>query len=457
MGKLSTLSIFALLLLQYLSAEVVLRGVAYGTQVPYIYVDKNGTTPDTQYFGFVVDVLNELLYRIGNTTYEIYDAPGATLGAQLPNGNWTGAVGELVAGRADFILGALPITSNLSVAIDFTRNFIDQGLIIMTLKPTFLGNYALFSFLNPYTWDVWLALILTTPVIGLIFYFTDAISPYGFNKSGGDKKNELDLRMALLNSMKIIGNKNFDNGKAWSTRFVILGWGLFALIIIAAYIANLAASLNARVQQNELATLEDILTYKFKYAVVANSLEARFMATNEFVKDIQNLRVEYPTFAAAVQAVRSKQVDCMIAFSHDLEFQVNQRPCDMQLVGQQFWTNGLGIALPKKSPYLAAFDKTILALREEGFIDAVFYTWWYEKGFCSNAADTSQLRVSRPMSMQNLGGVWVMLCVFLGIGLISLILENLYYFLYYHKKQKVPQLKYLHRFFGGKKEVPAVA
>jgi hypothetical protein len=283
----------------------------------------------------------------------------------------------------------------------------------------------------------------------MMFWFLDRFSPYGYHKLGGEKgRNNFDLQNSLVISMRTISNLNQEWGRAWSTRLLVLGYCLFAIIIVASYIANVTAALTHYDHLTRISSLNDIRTNGLKYSIVKNSAPYEYMSKDPSVADIRGQMVAFDNIDDAVQAVRNRDVSAMIWTSAKVGYIVNRPPCDMQKVGDLFDEGSYALAIPFGFPYKKLMTFHILAMREDGYLQNLYKEWFIDKGGCGTVTQS----ISH-YSLRNLGGVWIMLCVFLGLALFMLVFENLYYYIIYLKgKRRIPQLKYLHRFLGGNKE-----
>lgn len=120
-------------------------------------------------------------------------------------------------------------------------------------------------------------------------------------------------------------------------------------------------------------------------------------------------------------------------------------------VGKAFNQGSYGIPIPKGSPYKDLMSQVILTMREDGFMDKIYQTWWIDKGTCTAAPKTTNR-----FNLRNLGGVWVLLAIFVGIAFLILIFEYIYFITYTkckHHSWVYKIMKYGHRFLGGKREV----
>ena len=65
---------------------------------PFIYKDlvsNNGTSPEYRYRGFCIDLFDRIA-SVLDFTYEIYETPDSFFGSLNNDGNWNGAINELM-------------------------------------------------------------------------------------------------------------------------------------------------------------------------------------------------------------------------------------------------------------------------------------------------------------------------------------------------------------------------
>jgi hypothetical protein len=66
-------------------------------------------------------------------------------------------------------------------------------------------------------------------------------------------------------------------------------------------------------------------------------------------------------------------------------------PCDTIKVGSDLDSKGYGIATPFKSDLRDPVNLAVLQLREEGFLDELKNTWWYDKGECGTSSSSTKV------------------------------------------------------------------
>ena len=94
------------------------------------------------------------------------------------------------------------------------------------------------------------------------------------------------------------------------------------------------------------------------------------------------------------------------------------------------------------------FNKAILALRENGFLDTAYKTWWFDKGACLSAGEDAGSSTTK-ITIDSFGGILIMLLIFIVISTFFLIFENIYFLFYSAIGHRLKPFTMIHRFFGG--------
>lgn len=84
---------------------------------------------------------------------------------------------ELLDHKADMAIADLTITSQRQAAVDFTLPFMNLGISILFRKPE-EAPPDLFSFLKPFSVEVWLYMATAFLGVSLLLYIISRLSPY---------------------------------------------------------------------------------------------------------------------------------------------------------------------------------------------------------------------------------------------------------------------------------------
>ena len=202
---------------------------------------------NARFEGYCIDLVDEIAEVLG-FRYELYPAPNNAYG-KVVNGEWDGMIRELLDRRADMAIADLTITHQRQSAVDFTLPFMNLGISIMFKKPEQVPP-DLFSFLKPFSVDVWLYVLTAIIGVTMLLYVISRLSPYEWVSGHPceDDPDELENQFSLGNCLWFALGSIMQQGsdlapRALSTRTLASIWWFFTLIMISSYTANLAAFL----------------------------------------------------------------------------------------------------------------------------------------------------------------------------------------------------------------------
>ncbi|KAK9293469.1 hypothetical protein QLX08_011592 [Tetragonisca angustula] len=435
---------------------------------------------NNEYYGFCIDLLNEIKDTV-KFQYEIREVDDKEYGNLSPNGTWNGMMKELLEKRADIALGSLWVTAERERIVDFTVPYYDLvGLSIMMLKTK--TTTSLFKFLTVLENEVWFCILAAYLFTSVLLWIFDRWSPYSYQNNrekykNDDEKREFNLRECFWFCMTSLTPQGGGEApKNLSGRLVAATWWLFGFIIIASYTANLAAFLTVSRLEIPIETLEDLSKqYKIQYAPVLNSsayvyfkrmaaIEWKFyyiwknMSLNDNLSDIERAQLavwDYPvsdkytkmlqameeagfpdSIEEAVQRVRRLKTNNEFAYIGDSTIikYLTMTNCDLVQVGEDFSRKPYAIAVQQGSPLKDAFNNAILTLLNKRKLEKLKDKWWKknpERKDCD--AENSQ---SDGISIQNIGGVFVV--IFLGIIFACFTLAFEYW--YYRYRTKITKI-----------------
>lgn len=123
---------------------------------------KNSATNTIQ--GMEANILNSIAGKF-NFSSQLYTSPGGLTGAILPNGTWTGIMGEILNGKADMGL-SIATSYDRNKEASFTTSVFDAFLVLVSVKPSPIFYWI--AIFYPFTVTTWCALIFS---IGFTIYF----------------------------------------------------------------------------------------------------------------------------------------------------------------------------------------------------------------------------------------------------------------------------------------------
>ncbi|XP_050339209.1 glutamate receptor ionotropic, kainate 2-like isoform X2 [Bactrocera neohumeralis] len=398
-------------------------------ETPYVmmHYGKN-YTGNERFYGFCVDIL-ELIARDVGFDYIIDLVPDRKYGAQDPfTGEWNGMVSQLMKYKADLAVGSMTITYARESVIDFTKPFMNLGISILFKVPSSPAS-RLFSFMNPLAYDVWLYVLAAYFLVSFTIYVVAKLSPIEWrDRYPCDMKNPIITnQFTLANSFwftigTLMQQGSDINPKSLSTRIVSAIWWFFTLIIIASYTANLAAFLTVERMITPIENAEDLASQtEISYGTLESGSTMTFFRDSiietykKMWRNMENKKSVAFTSTYEEGIKRVNQGNFAFLMESTMLDYIVQRDCNLTQIGGLLDTKGYGIATPKGSPWRDKISLSILEFQEKGNIQMLYDRWWKKAGDTCLRKSNSKQTKANALGLDNIGGVFVVL--FVGIGL----------------------------------------
>ncbi|KAF5270318.1 hypothetical protein FQR65_LT05506 [Abscondita terminalis] len=454
--------------MQNYTADIVYRVVTV-EQPPFIYKNENKSRG---YSGYCIDLMDEIA-NILQFDYEIRTVDDGKFGSMDAYGRWNGVVKELMDKKADIGLGSMSVMAERENVIDFTVPYYDLvGITILMKLPK--PSTSLFKFLTVLEHEVWICILSAYFLTSLLLWIFDRWSPYSYQNNrdkykDDEEKREFHLKECLWFCMTSLTPQGGGEApKNLSGRLVAATWWLFGFIIIASYTANLAAFLTVSRLDVPIESLDDLSKqYKIQYAPLNGSaaetyfermsnIEGRFyeiwkdMSLNDSLSDLERSKLavwDYPvsdkytkmwqamkeaglpqTLKEAVERVRTSKTQnegfAYIGDATDIRY-LELVNCDLQVVGEEFSRKPYALAVQQGSPLKDQLNSAILHLLNKRQLERLKETWWNDNPYrvrCEKMEDQSD-----GISIQNIGGVFIVIFVGICLACGTLAFEYWYY------------------------------
>ncbi|KAK5650421.1 hypothetical protein RI129_001450 [Pyrocoelia pectoralis] len=390
-------------------------------------------TGNDRYEGFGIDVIHELSKKL-EFRYQIIlqeDGMYGTLNARTKT--WNGMLGEIRAGRADFAITDLTITSERESAVDFTMPFMNLGISILYRKPE-PAPPSLFTFAYPFSGEVWILMAASYVLVSISFFVMGRLcpsewtNPYPCIEEPTFLVNQFSFRNALWFTVGSLMQQGTELAPlAISTRMASGVWYFFILIMVSSYTANLAAFLTVEELVTPFENVEELVAQKgIKYGAKAIGATRNFFKDSNYsvYPQIEKYLYNHPEDMMTTNddGVRKAELENYAFFmeSTSIEYSI-ERHCNLTQVGGALDEKGYGIAMQKDSEYRHLLSTAILELQESGKLAQLKTKWWKEKrggGRCEKRQP-----VATPLDLKNLGGVFFVLGVGAFLGIVCTFIE----------------------------------
>ncbi|CAG9133251.1 unnamed protein product [Plutella xylostella] len=448
---------------------------------PYFYKKENQSLEDSdeeEYEGFSVDLVEAIFDVLKNKmnlnySYSFSKASYKDYGKINPETKkWEGLIGDLLDKKADLAVCDLTITEERKSVVDFSVPFMTLGISILYTKDHKVDP-GTFSFLYPYSFDVWMLTATAYCAVSICLFVCSRISPADWenpqpcDKDPEELENIWNFKNCAWLTMGSIMTQGCDIlPKAIGSRWVCGMWWFFAMIVCQTYIAQLAASMTAVSEQEPinkhnveyLAQNNKILygalnggsTLSFFKTYIAQ-LAASMTAASEqepinSVEDLaQNNKILYGAlnggstlsfFKNSKDKMYQRMYENMMsnpavlvrdneegerrvlsgknkyAFfmeSCTIEYKL-KRNCELKKVGGELDSKDYGIAMPANSPFRSQINGAILRLKELTRLDEIKNHWWNDVNGAKNCSvDKDTEDVEGDLELKNLSGAFIVL------------------------------------------------
>ncbi|KAF3336822.1 glutamate receptor 2.8-like protein [Carex littledalei] len=202
----------------------------------------NGTNSLLYVGGFVIDVFEaavaELPYSLEYEYVPFVDAQGHRLG------DYNELVRQVSLEQYDAAVGDITITANRSSMVDFTQSYLDSSVSMLVPLVGKSRSYA-WSFLLPWTWDLWLLAALLCILTGFSLWFLERKT----NESLKGKALEWrQIYNILYFSFYLPVSSSGDNDPDLTrdiSKMVLAVWTFVLFTLSASYTANLTTIFTA--------------------------------------------------------------------------------------------------------------------------------------------------------------------------------------------------------------------
>ncbi|KAJ7351081.1 hypothetical protein OS493_036895 [Desmophyllum pertusum] len=384
-------------------------------------------------FGFSIDLLRILERELGFIP-EIYFADDGQYGTFDENtGKWSGIVNELVSGRGDLALD-ITLSEKRAKHIAFSFPYLPLALNVLVEKegPSKTG-VQWYSWLKPFDVSLWLTILGTCNVILLVIWWLDRKSPTGYYRI---LKETNEDGFTLLDAMSYVWGVAFSKDigaekapRSVSARCVSTVYAFMALIIVNTYCANLMAFL---VQDDFVLPINGITDPKlrdatlyppdgFQLGILHGTFSEMYFRNHIDFEYRQiyttNLKLNLMNnFTDGIIRLQNGEINGLVGDYLSLRRAANMIPnCKFCLAGPNFYTHGIGFAMPKTSPWLDEITRVVLEMKENGSISRLEKMYFNEQNCHSS--------IAKNLSILDFSGLFVTVAGTIGFCFLALLAE----------------------------------
>ncbi|XP_039256569.2 glutamate receptor 3-like [Styela clava] len=432
--------------------------------------------------GYCIDMLQKLSENAG-IRYTLRLVSDSNYGGlDQETGRWSGMIGDVKNGRVHIAVAPITVTQQRSEVVDFSTAFMHVGLKFIVDRRAADGlvpktEKGAFAFLLPFHGSLYLAIGICMVCLACFLCLVAHVSPYGarghfflgpridefLRKSsttiqtgysnpgyhiGKDSvklkrlkssREDADRAMGFNNALYFVWASLFWQTpervpRAPSARFVTVIWYLSAVVFVAAYTANMVAfvSSKTRVVNNLKSVSELVSQTEIPFGTVSDSSVKYILKSSEMKlgKSVYNYimtdpdKFLVPTSTVGLERVK-KGIFALLWDSLVLDFEAAKSDCRLKTVDVGFGGVDYALALPKRSMLTSILSRHILRLEESGYLSTLWKRYFgeLEKCYLLDNAQTDENTTVKPLTYQNLAGVFYLVLFAMIMGLIVLAFE----------------------------------
>jgi polar amino acid transport system substrate-binding protein len=279
-------------------------------------------------------------------------------------------VDDLAAKKADVGIGALSITSQRQMVIDFSHPFYDSGFDILTSTK---GHNSAFHLLR----------LLLNPdllkTLGLLFIAVLVVSHllWLFERHRDDEEFPGAYKHGIFESLwwttTVMVTLACDNKSPRGVpgRLVGLVWMISGVLLVSFMTASFSSSLTVSSLEGGINTPKDLAGHKV--GTVAGSTAERYLNEHKITSKA------FPNAAEACEAVSKGDMEAVVYDAPILRYQMTKiTDKDLRVTGTLFEKQGYGIGLQPESPYRKQINASLLKLIENDTLSDLDKKWFGE-------------------------------------------------------------------------------
>lgn len=306
--------------------------------------------------GFAIDLWAAIAKEAG-FQYDMHTVPSAQA-----------MVDELAASKADAGVGALSITSQRQMVIDFSHPFYDSGLDILTTNKGQNSPFHLLRLLfNPELLKTLGLLLIAVLIVSHVLWLCERHRD-DEEFPGGYKHGMFESLWWTLTVMVTLACDN-KSPRGLAGRLVGLVWMISGVLLVSFMTASFSSSLTVSSLEGGINGPKDLGGHTV--GTVGGSTAERYLTEHKIASKA------YPSAADACEALSKGTVEAVVYDAPILRYQLTKMDNkDLRLTGNLFEKQGYGIGLQPNSPYRKEINSALLKLIEDDTLAELDKKWF---------------------------------------------------------------------------------
>ncbi|CAF2789310.1 unnamed protein product [Rotaria sp. Silwood2] len=315
------------------------------------------------------------------------------------------------------------ITTNRLLSVDFSVPIHENTIRVVIRDNSYSSAFSLFSFLSPFTWDVWLVLAAIIIYSGVLLYYFERKS------NTNEMTKAKNFRVMIIELCRMLSSlMSFDHDirlTRMSSRIITIGLNALGTVIVAIYTANLSSFLTLRRTQPWISGIDDIKNGRLPYSrigIPTNSATADY-----YVQNISSIYYPLSTSDEIFARLLDNSIDAALWGSSVLEYAIANHFCrQLIVVGVGTLKSPIGIVMRKDWEYKTTLNQNIQSMRDSGFLEQLEEKWFGQQKCLDSSKslygkdETGGKNKNDTFSLDVIGGLFI---IFIIVSFIALLLH----------------------------------
>ncbi|KAI4353729.1 hypothetical protein L6164_002660 [Bauhinia variegata] len=274
--------------------------------------------------------------------------------------------------KYDAVVGDVIIVANQSTYVDFTLPYAESG-VKMLIQVRHGRHIDMWIFLQPFSWDLWLSIILFCVFIGfaLLFMERNANKEAGIEDSPSRKQPPgpsillLPIAQAVLPETESVAKK--------CSRLVLLVWLGLAFVLMQSYTANLSSILTLDQLKPSYPTIDSLIRDQENVGYRHGSFIRDFLRDRLHFEEskLKNYSKMEDYCNALSKGTRKGGIAAMFDEFPYVKVFLKRHGSKYMMVGPTYRNDGFGFAFPLRSNLTFYFSRAILNVLEDPTMDKI--------------------------------------------------------------------------------------
>ncbi|XP_054820200.1 glutamate receptor 2.7-like isoform X2 [Prosopis cineraria] len=361
------------------------------------------------------------------------------------NGNTIGGYDALIRqvneGKYDAAVADLTIVANRSNYVDFTLPYA-QSDVRMLVKLRNDPRLNMWTFVQPFSWDMWLCIVVVSVFTGgIILFMEHNVQEDSMLKNSPIRKQLSGVSILWLPVVQAVFPERGSLAKNCS-KFVLVMWLILVFILMQSYTACLSSILTVHQLQSHYPSEDDIITdpsifVGCHYGSFINGLLVDSLSIDSSrVKEYSSIK-QYKE--ALEKGSRRGGVDAIFDEVPYIKVFLAKYGSNYAMVGPRHRNAGFGFAFCKNSTLTSYFSQAILNVSESKEMDCIedrYFNTCEDDGISSSSSDVD----SPSLTAYSFAGLFV---VFGILSLLALLISEHHFWRRHVMLMKMHSQKFL--------------